>query len=666
MALVLLLGGPLTAPAWSGGSQVVAARASGDGLIAYVGSDNTIWVMNADGTNARQVTTGVESTSPAVRPAWSHDGTMLAFSNYGNGVGSGDGIWVVRDGALSRLPNTERCTGPAFSADDTRILYGCANGEHREEQPGDLETNPARAFVSSSALDGSDQRVEIPYRTDGKMPAWDNSSFRGSPTQVDVSAVTGEILVVASGLHYKGAFRFGSDGALISTIAMKGDGNLGPWVARFMPDGQSVLVTTCSSGCFPGAANAPVHNVLQLDLEGNEIREWPVPSSSFSAGVSPSPDGRMAVVSLGGEPAMHRIDPDGNTTVLGPGADPAWQPVPAQFTLPDGTQAGGTDHDSAGAVPTPGPTAATAGSGPEGSAATTTPTGQNETSGAGGPISAQPTSGQLAFSARDGGQWDLYLHDFGSGGNVQLTSQPSDEWAPAFSHDGTRLAYLSDQSGSNQVWTMNPDGSNPMQVSSWDGHDQITYVDWSGNNETLYITMQADTVKYVMQMPASGGELTPFITFSSARPQVLPDGTCYFITDNETRPRIVMAHESDPTSTVSVADGDALQFDPSGTYGVYQAGDPNATDGRHLEVLGVGVVRPRSGYDDSNPVITGPTDADHILWVVDDGTGTSIWSANLTQDGTELLMATVDTGNHESIWYLAWRPGVTPAPGRGA
>jgi dipeptidyl aminopeptidase/acylaminoacyl peptidase len=45
------------------------------GLIAYVGPDNQLWLMQADGSNQQELTTG----ETVVSLAWSHDGHRLAF-----------------------------------------------------------------------------------------------------------------------------------------------------------------------------------------------------------------------------------------------------------------------------------------------------------------------------------------------------------------------------------------------------------------------------------------------------------------------------------------------------------------------------------------------------------------------------------------------------------
>jgi Tol biopolymer transport system component len=74
------------------------------------------------------------------------------------------------------------------------------------------------------------------------------------------------------------------------------------------------------------------------------------------------------------------------------------------------------------------------------------------------------------FGDPDGDQLDLYIMDAADGGNVRrLTSDASPtsptnnlesrSQNPAWSPDGTRIAYESTRSGNSEIWVMNVDGT---------------------------------------------------------------------------------------------------------------------------------------------------------------------------------------------------------------
>lgn len=96
-------------------SAALATFPGENGKIAF-SRDGDIWIMDPDGSNQEQITSGPAQDSG---PRWSPDGSAVAFSRQG----SGHARILVYDlgGGLSRLGDLERVSDPAWSPDGQRF-----------------------------------------------------------------------------------------------------------------------------------------------------------------------------------------------------------------------------------------------------------------------------------------------------------------------------------------------------------------------------------------------------------------------------------------------------------------------------------------------------------------------------------------------------------------
>jgi hypothetical protein len=102
-------GVPSAEPDWSpDGSQIVFSHAS----------SGWIWLMNADGSNARALT-------PGSKPAWSPLGDRIAFNGTGTG---GTGVYVVGVDGTGRTLLRAGAYDPLWSPDGRRIAFRSAQG----------------------------------------------------------------------------------------------------------------------------------------------------------------------------------------------------------------------------------------------------------------------------------------------------------------------------------------------------------------------------------------------------------------------------------------------------------------------------------------------------------------------------------------------------------
>jgi Tol biopolymer transport system component len=137
--------------------------------IVYTCGNFELCIMNADGTAPARLTTNdwPGTLQYDTSPAWSPDGTLIAFVHT---VGGLDGISVVRpDGSGRReLPVSAGINGsPSFSPDSKSIAF-----DHAEDETGDSEL-PSRSSSAIAVIgaDGSGLRTLV-KRVDADKPAW--------------------------------------------------------------------------------------------------------------------------------------------------------------------------------------------------------------------------------------------------------------------------------------------------------------------------------------------------------------------------------------------------------------------------------------------------------------------------------------------------------------
>jgi hypothetical protein len=155
---------------------------SADGRRIAFFRNGGLWVMNADGSGAH----GIAGSTPTGRqPAWSPDGTRIAFS--GIPAGRQYHIWVVGDDGSNPVQVTNQSSGdfaPAWSPDGSRIAYTRTN-------------NSTDIYTVDPSAPGSETPYVASNRTDDE-PSWspDGSAIafttnRGSGNDVYVQAGPG-------------------------------------------------------------------------------------------------------------------------------------------------------------------------------------------------------------------------------------------------------------------------------------------------------------------------------------------------------------------------------------------------------------------------------------------------------------------------------------------
>lgn len=101
-----------------------------------------------------------------------------------------------------------------------------------------------------------------------------------------------------------------------------------------------------------------------------------------------------------------------------------------------------------------------------------------------------------------------------------VASFPGHNGAPAFSPDGSKLAFASSQDGLLNIYVMSSNGGTPTQLTRGAGNN--TEPSWSPDGSSILFTSDRSGSPQVYRMSASGGGASPVGGRGSA--QISSDG----------------------------------------------------------------------------------------------------------------------------------------------
>ena len=86
-----------------------------------------------------------------------------------------------------------------------------------------------------------------------------------------------------------------------------------------------------------------------------------------------------------------------------------------------------------------------------------------------------PDGSQLAYMSTRNGNWDIFTVSTAGSAPFQVTTAPGNDGLPVWSPDGTQLAYVSDADGSWAIYVIDASGGAPVKLTEWDGRNRA---DW--------------------------------------------------------------------------------------------------------------------------------------------------------------------------------------------
>jgi len=127
-------------------------------------------------------------------------------------------------------------------------------------------------------------------------------------------------------------------------------------------------------------------------------------------------------------------------------------------------------------------------------------------------------SADAAMSMEEDVNYEIYVIQLQTGAIARLTTDPSRDTDPAWSPDGSRIAFSSDRSGQSEVWIMNADGSTQMQLTRQHFEDDKTGRGnsgpaWSPDGTIIAFSSDRAGKSDIVIMAPDGTELRYFVAF---------------------------------------------------------------------------------------------------------------------------------------------------------
>jgi TolB protein len=135
-----------------------------------------------------------------------------------------------------------------------------------------------------------------------------------------------------------------------------------------------------------------------------------------------------------------------------------------------------------------------------------------------------PDGTRLAYVSFETGKPVVYVHTVMTGTRKAVANFRGSNSAPAWSPDGRTLAVTLTREGNSQVFLMNADGSNVRRLTTSSGID--TEPCFSPDGQSIYFTSDRGGGPQIYRMPANGGSAQR-VTFNgdyNISPRLSPDG----------------------------------------------------------------------------------------------------------------------------------------------
>ena len=454
-------------PAWSPDGTRLA-------YVTEVNGFRQVFVRTMATGEDRQLTHGSRDD---IQPAWSPDSRRLAFVRARNTSGKldptdinawyreGGDIWSLDLATGKETKLIEEAFAPSFSPDGTRLAFDAPWAGPRRIWIADTNGRNPRQITS----DSSDAVIhaEPRWSPDGKALVFRRiENPKSDITVVNLASGTMTRMTDDNLLDLDPAWS--PDGRELYFASSRG-GGLNLWRVAVGPGGKPVGAPeqlTTGAGDDVEPAPAPDGRRLAFAVRGINSDMWRLPVSPESGKPTGQPEPVVATTRV---ESRGSFSPDGGTIAFN--SDRLGEMNLWLHPLSDGNE-------------------------------------RQVTSGPGGDYQPEwsPDGKRLVFFSARAGNIDVWTVRLSDGRLDRLTESTSMDINPFYSPDGRRIAFLSDRSGRLEVWLMNANGSNQRQLTSIGARGH--FLPWTPDGSAVIFAAESGPKIEIYRVSVSNGALT--------------------------------------------------------------------------------------------------------------------------------------------------------------
>jgi dipeptidyl aminopeptidase/acylaminoacyl peptidase len=141
-------------------------------------------------------------------------------------------------------------------------------------------------------------------------------------------------------------------------------------------------------------------------------------------------------------------------------------------------------------------------------------------------VASESDIGRIAYTSDRTGNDEIFSARLDGFGEQNLTNDPAVDQSPAWSADGSRIAFVSDRAGRMDLWVMNWDGSDQHQVTSGDASAGDAEPAWSPDGKQLvFSSSRGDGSWHLWTVDLADGSLRRLTSGWGTQPSWSPDGS---------------------------------------------------------------------------------------------------------------------------------------------